>query len=382
MENINYQIKGFKCFTDKTFNLKNITLLTGSNGTGKSSFIQALLLIRSAIEKNCLDRSKNDYTNLMYNNIPIALNGPFELNLGSIYDIFNDDEDSSNKIAITIGEEEFSIEYSEDSNIDDVVSIKLEGQRPIENTPFWRKQEFYYLNTERLGPRLGIDSIHTDFNHCYFRGENTAKILCKYGIEIKVTDERYTERSKSPNLQQQVDAWLSEICPGTVGVKAEPQGPNRYQISMTTSVGRTNRLATNIGFGISYALPIIVNGLIAKKDSVFIVENPEAHLHPKGQSNMGFFLGMVAASGVRLIIETHSEHIVNGIRRASLQNTPLLPENIGIYFFSDRISKENNETKEILINTKGDLEDFPKDFFDQVSQDMAKLFKLKMTKNG
>ena len=75
MQNIKYRISGFKCFTDKSFELKDITLLTGSNGTGKSSFIQALLLIRSAIEKNCTDSNSADYTNKIWKNSSIPLNG-------------------------------------------------------------------------------------------------------------------------------------------------------------------------------------------------------------------------------------------------------------------------------------------------------------------
>ena len=376
MQNIEYKISGFKCFTDKSFELKNITLLTGSNGTGKSSFIQALLLIRSAIEKNCADSSSVDYINKTWKNTSIPLNGPFLLNLGSVYDIFNESEKASNKIQIELGEEIFYINFPGENEPNDRCNVKLKADLSEENISFWRKQKFYYLHTERLGPRLGVDSIYTEFPHCYYRGENTAEVLSKYGMSLKISDERLNSNIKSPNLQEQVDGWLSFICPGTIGVKPKLQDLNRYQITMRSSAGKNDILAPNIGFGISYSLPIIVNGLIAEKDSVFIVENPEAHLHPKGQSNMGFFLGMVAASGVRLIVETHSEHIVNGIRKASLHQNPLLPENVGIYFFED-FTKTENQTQEIIINESGDLESFPKDFFDQVGQDMAELFNLK-----
>lgn len=378
MQNINYKISGFKCFADKSFELKNITLLTGSNGTGKSSFIQALLLIRSAIEKNCADSNSADFINKIWKNTSIALNGPFLLNLGSVYDIFNESEKASNKVRLELGEEVFCIDFPSEDEPDDRCNVNLETTLLENNNSFWRKQKFYYLHTERLGPRLGVDSIFTEFPHCYYRGENTGEILSKYGVSLKISDDRVNPSIRSYNLQQQVDAWLNFICPGTIGVQVKQQDLNRYQITMRSSVAKNNILAPNIGFGISYSLPIIVNGLIAEKDSVFIVENPEAHLHPKGQSNMGFFLGMVAAAGVRVIVETHSEHIVNGIRKASLHDNSLQPENIGIYFFEDFVTKEN-QTQEIIINKSGDLTSFPKDFFDQIGQDMAELFKLKNT---
>lgn len=377
MQNINYKISGFKCFTDKSFELRNITLLTGSNGTGKSSFIQALLLLRSAIEKNCADSNSNDFINKIWKNTSISLNGPFLLNLGSVYDIFNESEKASNKVRLELGEEVFCIDFPSEDEPDDRCNVYLETILQNNDT-FWRKQKFYYLHTERLGPRLGVDSIFTEFPHCYYRGENTGEILSKYGVSLKISDDRVNPSIRSFNLEDQVDAWLSFICPGTIGVKVKQQDLNRYQISMRSSAAKKNILAPNIGFGISYSLPIIVNGLIAEKDSVFIVENPEAHLHPKGQSNMGFFLGMVAAAGVRVIVETHSEHIVNGIRKASLHENSLQPENIGIYFFEDFVTNEN-QTREIIINKSGDLTSFPKDFFDQVGQDMAELFQLKNT---
>ncbi|MCL1674306.1 DUF3696 domain-containing protein [Elizabethkingia meningoseptica] len=379
MQKIQFNISGFKCFIKESFTLKNVTLLTGSNGTGKSSFIQALLLIRRAIEKNSVDSQNENFVNKSWKNIPIALNGPFELNLGSIFDVFNEDENIiTNEINISLNQEEFKISFPESDEESDLAFIVGSNYLSTE-VPFWRKKEFYYLNTERLGPRLGIDSIYTEFLHCNYKGENTGKILFKYSLKkVNTTDQRFNQSVKGENLQQQVDAWLEEICPGTLGVQAKDQGPNRYQIIMKSSGARKNILAPNIGFGISYALPIIVNGLIAEPGSAFIVENPEAHLHPKGQSNMGYFLGMVAASGVRLIIETHSEHIVNGVRRASLSQESMHPDDIGIYFFEESMGK-----REITINNTGDLESFPKDFFDQVGQDMAKLFSLKnKRKNG
>lgn len=376
MRIVKYKISGFKCFVNKTFQLRDITLLTGSNGTGKSSFIQALLLIRSAIERNCADSKSADYINKVWKNTSIPLNGPFLLNLGSVYDIFNESEEGKDKIQIELEDEVFYIDFPSEEESNDRCIVKLHTQLTEENVAFWRKEKFYYLNAERLGPRLGVDSVYTEFPHCYYRGENTADIISNYGVSLKINDDREYKNIKSFNLQQQVDGWLSFICPGTIGVQARRQDFNRYQITMRSSAAKNNILAPNIGFGISYSLPIIVNGLIAEKDSIFIVENPEAHLHPKGQSNMGFFLGLVAASGVRVIVETHSEHIVNGIRKASLSDNSLKPENVGIYFFED-VLLNKNQTHEILINSSGNLESFPRDFFDQVGQDMADLFKLK-----
>ena len=78
---------------------------------------------------------------------------------------------------------------------------------------------------------------------------------------------------------------------------------------------------TNMGFGVSYALPVITAGLLAPAGSLLVVENPEAHLHPAGQSRVGRFLAHLAASGVQVVAETHSDHVLNGVRLAAVEAT-------------------------------------------------------------
>ena len=105
------------------------------------------------------------------------------------------------------------------------------------------------------------------------------------------------------------------------------------------------------------------------------MENPEAHLHAKAQSNMGYFLARMAAAGVRVIIETHSEHVVNGIRRMIVEGkTEMSHEDMTIYFFQNKQGIKG--IMEITMDEYGNLSDFPEDFFDQVRQDMFKLMEF------
>ncbi len=375
------KISGFKCFSGDEFNLKKITVLTGSNGAGKSSLIQALLLTRLAIEKNLRHHNANDYLlSEEWNDLLVPLNDGYMLKLGTIYDIIRDKENSQNIISITLDNELYQFSIPKDPNENTSIKVLFENKGIDYTIPFWRKKEFYYLNTERYGPRHSLEGNSTEFVHCGYQGERTAQVLVKISQDTEFFSAMITD--KAIKLDQLVNYWINVICPGVL-ISAIPLSSLSAQIRVRSNVGGSEMLATNIGFGISYSLPIIVTGLIAKKGSVFIVENPEAHLHPKAQSNMGFFLGKVAEAGVKVIIETHSEHIVNGIRRAALSSEFLKPNEVMIYFLEGFNNKQRLQKREIGIEQQGNLSLFPKDFFDQVNQDLSKIYMLsQQIKNG
>ena len=80
----------------------------------------------------------------------------------------------------------------------------------------------------------------------------------------------------------------------------------------------------------------------------------------------------MAAAGLRIVVETHSEHIINGIRRKVVCSDDILPEAVTIYFFE---AKENKvQQTEIGIDKEGNLSKFPVDFFDQQRQDSKTIF--------
>lgn len=88
----------------------------------------------------------------------------------------------------------------------------------------------------------------------------------------------------------------------------------------------------NVGFGVTYTLPIIVAILSAKVDDLIIIENPESHLHPKAQSILGKLFAIAANAGVQIIIESHSDHILNSLR-VCVKNKIISNESVAIYYF-------------------------------------------------
>ncbi len=125
--------------------------------------------------------------------------------------------------------------------------------------------------------------------------------------------------------------------------------------------------APNMGFGVSYALPIILAGMFINPGGLLIIENPEAHLHPAGQSRMGYFVSMLAASGVQVVVETHSDHVLNGIRRAIGESGLLAHQAAVVHFFD----QEGNSA--LHFNRAGNLDTWPSRFFDQYQIDVSAL---------
>lgn len=177
-----------------------------------------------------------------------------------------------------------------------------------------------------------------------------------------------------------MNLYIKDLFPGVEIVANSSEEMQTAQVQMRNSVHSEFGLSTNVGYGISYLLPIIVVGLMADKGSMMIVENPEAHLHPSAQSQIGKFLAMVAATGTRVVIETHSDHLVNGIQYYALSHGKFLP-NVIINNFSIASKAESHKRyikiDRIKLEGNGDYSCWPIGFMDQNKKDLYELYNLR-----
>jgi len=383
-------IKNFKCFHEIDVPINRLTVFAGANGNGKSTAIQALLFLRRTIE-HCAKWENTHYNLSELNGLNVELNDVYCLSLGnSAYVLPVDFEDTEVKIGLKNETEEFSVTYSTNEGNELWLTPVEPLVNSLNNNPLYF-QQFYYLNAERIGPRLSQGIKFYDYPNVGFKGEYTAHIISELNYNYKAEEDRiYSELLKGNRFEHHINAWLEFIIEGASIIPHFDDKTHTARIEVQSSYSKGNPIVpTNTGFGISYALPIIVTGLIALKDRFLIVENPEAHLHPKAQSRMGYFLGIIANAGVRVIIETHSDHIINGIQIAVAKNA-INHKNVTInYFFKeDKTNQELQEdkilgvkqqpnVKPIHINEKGELTEWPKGFFDQTQIDYVKLLNLK-----
>ena len=159
---------------------------------------------------------------------------------------------------------------------------------------------------------------------------------------------------------------MSEISPGVKLNASYLPGEETSKLDISYIGDRLETSAftpINVGFGIPYVLPLIMGLLTSNEHSLLLLENPESHLHPRGQSSMGRLIAKAAASGAQIFCESHSDHIINGIRVA-VKDGVLNEKDLGILYF-DKNRQHETEIADIQIDRNGNLSAYPKGLLDE-----------------
>ncbi|MCK4763228.1 MAG: DUF3696 domain-containing protein [Candidatus Aminicenantes bacterium] len=366
-------IKNFKAFKEAEISPANLTLFTGLNGMGKTTAIQSLLLLRQSYEKKTLpDKGlflKGDYIDIGNGKDAYSMYGEddcicFELEWDEKNEAF------------------FKFSYASESNLQPVKSFELKDSSFDPFTTSLFNKNFQYLQAERLSPQTffpastyHVEDLHSLGN----KGEFTAHFIAVTQRDPIPIERLRHPKTKHPALLSQLDAWLGEVVPGVRLSSQVLSAMNLVKLSykFETAEGYTEEFRpVNVGFGLTYVLPVVTAILTAKVGDLLIIENPESHLHPAGQAMIGKLCALAAESGVQVIIESHSDHILNSIRVAVKQKI-LAPEHAAIYFFERDINAKEHKVDIIqpLIDENGRLDKKPDGFFDEWGKQLDKLIK-------
>jgi predicted ATPase len=357
-------IRNFKCFGDQSISFRPLTLLAGANATGKSTVIQALLLLRQAFIRGDLAENR------------LRLNGDI-VNIGEAIDAIHHqatEDVISFEITDSCSDEisTFSFAYERGRADRRVLEAIALGET---NSNLFSDQ-FTYLSAERVGPRLSypIAEDPREATNVGTHGEFAAHCLDLWSTESIASENlAFPNESGSLQLQYQTQLWMHYIAPD-LQLKVQGLGDaDIVQLSYNNhGVLGVYVRPTNMGFGISYALPIVVAALLTKPDNILIVENPEAHLHPAAQSRIGQFLSRAAANGVQVVMETHSDHLLNGIRLAA-KGKIIEAEDVSVQFFTRAETESTHQIYEPKLDSDGRLDSWPAGFFDQADKDLLNL---------
>jgi predicted ATPase len=311
----------------------------------------------------------------------ITLNGSL-VRLGRFRDVLFESADEqriSIELAFASGKSlscELSGWASEDRSGPAAVSWELLGPFPT--------QGFRFLAAERIGPRTqyGVpdDGAETGVG---ISGEWTPFYLAKHGDRDAPNPGTYHPDAVSPQLKHQIEAWMNEVSPGLQLHYDRADAMDAVQLSYSFVARRdtsSKYRPTNVGFGVSYTLPVVTVLLAAEPGDLILLESPEAHLHPKGQAKLGELMSRAANSGVQIIVESHSDHIMNGIRVAAHENL-LKAEDVRFYYFCWNSEDLTGATQveSIVMNQDGRIDKWPKGFFDELDHSLEILLSPRKT---
>ena len=392
----------FKCFGNLKLPLGPLTLLSGVNGSGKSSVLHSLIFLHQAsVDTGYGSQSETGR---------IKLKGKY-IDFGNVVDLL-DRTAGMNSFEIGIHSEGLKVRWQFSGGRNDM-SLELKNMsvndKEYESPPFlsgllpidiavrpprlrWELGNLTFISAEREGPRdiymledrqVGHDPVYAlddteeeyrlvdarpyvPFGKVGVRGENTPSVLFQ-GSDTLVRKQLLLPGT-TPTLLHQVGAWMDMFFPGC-GLDVQ-RVPNRNYVTLGMRMSeKTDFLRPfHSGFGLTQALPIVVAALSIPKGNILLIENPEVHLHPAGQALMGQFLGRVAMSGIQVIVETHSDHVLNGIRRL-VKSNQLPAEKVEIHFFRAR-SDGDPQVSSPMMDDRGNIDHWPEGFFDQFDKDI------------
>lgn len=360
-------IQNFKCFEDQSFELGALTLLSGLNGTGKSSVLQSLLLLRQSYQQRLLQT------------VGLSLNGDL-VQLGTAKDVFYEEA--------TADEFGFDLAFSDHSvgrwrfaydRVADVVSL---ASGPVPGSVYEQSlfgDRFHYLSAERIGPRTSFatsDYWVREHHQIGVQGEYTPHFLSIYGGQRIAGDVLAHPAEEALTLKAQVEAWMGEVSPGVRIDLTNYTDIDLISMQFSFVVGNqvsNSYRSTHVGFGITYTLPIVVALLVSSPGSLVLLENPEAHLHPSGQFQMGMLMARAAACGIQVVVETHSDHILNGVRIATRDGI-LAPQQLKIYFLGRGFGRLSSRVISPRVDRDGRIDQWPDGFFDEWDKSLEKLF--------
>ena len=376
------ELKNFKCYEALDLPCGALTVLTGYNAAGKSTALQALLLLAQALQTAASE-------------IELPLNGEV-VSLGSEGDVLRHGAtEPSFSLGVRTADERIRWTFG---------SQKVRSSRGL--VPL-RALDYRHgggpgASTRRKPVRIwparggGNSALASALRSTVYVGAARAVPLDSFPVPrtaarpagdvgaggefapywyLKYADEdvaatRRRGSNDGGTVRAQVDAWLGELFPGARASadRLSPDAPIRlsFSLSKTSPWARP----ANVGFGLSYAFPMLVALLTQKKGSIVVVDSPEAHLHPRAQSGVGRLLGQMAGAGLQIFVETHSDHLLNGVRLA-VRDGLVQPDDVALHFVGQ--GGVPGQVTTLAVDKNGAVSDWPEGFFDQAENDLATL---------
>lgn len=200
------------------------------------------------------------------------------------------------------------------------------------------------------------------------RGERAVSALLASGEQGKVIQPGIRMRRRT--IEEHVAWWLREL--GMIhAFNLQQVAPNRkeYEVRVRRAAHAPEVLITDVGFGVSQILPVLVLCFYAPPGSTLVLEQPEIHLHPSVQAGLAdVFINAIEKRGVQIILESHSEHLLRRLQRRVAEEK-IAADDINLYFVD--IERSRSTLRELDLDPFGNIRNWPRNFFGDEMGDLA-----------
>ena len=216
----------------------------------------------------------------------------------------------------------------------------------------------YYLGPLRHYPQRQYNWAGSSPQDVGRHGERTMEAMLAATARNESRSLGFRKRQKS--FQAMIAHWLREL--GLIhSFRMEEIGANMYRAMVQTPQTNVPTPLTDVGFGVSQVLPMLVLLYYVPEASTVLMEQPEIHLHPAVQSGLAdVMLNVAEARNVQIVVESHSEHLMRRLQRRVAEETAT-SHDVKLYFVSS--SRGKAQLSDLLLNNWGEIENWPDNFF-------------------
>ncbi len=419
-------LENFKVWKELDIQFGQVTGLFGTNSSGKSSILQFLLLLKQT--KDATDRglvldfgdsqqlvNLGSYKDIIHNHqesLPLSWKIDWLLGFSKLYKAYiKENPLIKTEVSISLESNQIQLDYlscnykdrhayikrldvdrfllilDEDRGeleiddvtltkthifpedldcfpyIDDIVTIINSFENGYERL----MDRIYYLGPLREHPKREYQWSGSSPSTVGNRGEYTVNAIL--AATIRKETRNLVDNQPKP-FQEIIAYWLKEL--GLIHdffVKEIADNSNLYQAFVKTTQDSPAVFLTNVGFGVSQVLPILVLLYYVPEGSTILMEQPEIHLHPSVQSGLAdVILEVSKQRQLQVIVESHSEHLLRRFQRRIAEEKYSVND-LKLYFCE--IDNGESKLSDLQINEFGDIENYPENFFGDEMAEIA-----------
>ena len=402
------RVRNFKSWQDTDrLQLAPLTGLFGANNSGKTSILQVLLMLKQTAEHPSPDWNEplyfgdeeslvnlgsfDDIIHRPTNDPSLSISvfwkhiGPYSVN-SLFFSTFIDKKDKQPHLVesyYTVDGRDFKIEWTPQGyrfkSAHHSIGVNLfrcygvvNPSGPLE--PFLRYQDAFENLFSRV---LYLGPLRQNPRHRYIWEGDHPKGVGQYGEQA--ISALLSGRVQLSSIDEQIPKWLQRLkLIDSYRLNPISETAQEYEFLVKQYKGGPEVRLTDVGFGVSQVLPVLILCYSAPEGSILILEQPEAHLHPSAQSELGDVLvDVVKNRNVQIILESHSAFMLHRLqRRIAEEEEPISEKDTALYFC--QINDGTSEIERLKLDEYGNISNWPQNFFGDDVGDLVEKTKAEM----